>query len=474
MKNCIKFFAGSALFAVLAFTACKVEVKLTQEQMVSQLDEDSKSAVFDEVLAGKNAEELLVKLSDEQKSAIYDKMFTDEKLSDTEKAAIFDELLKTKTNKDFIVGIITKEGNEALYADVKAYITGKLTKAELVALLEAADTSAPGEVTNLAASASPKGNEIVLTWTDGTDTDKDLYGYLVSWKEAPDSRSIAALAKDSMMVAKSSNEDKSNGATVTGLTAGTKYSFTVQAIDLTGNKSTGVSVEATPVETSVTVSETGTYTVYHFHQSDSGSVAMRDYYRDSTEENKNVEKGSTLETLKKDYPGFTAKVLTQFGSSIYVFYDRNTITYTFNAGSEGKFEDDTTSKEVSGLYGTRFSEPRTPKREGYRFIKWQNESDTELPNTFGAEDISWTAVWAEGTEITLTCNVCGETHIIDVEGCNTWTDIINKNPYVSAESGFVIYKDETHSGDIHRNGYGFYYTSTFMDGGTFTIDRPWY
>ena len=50
--------------------------------------------------------------------------------------------------------------------------------------------------------------------------------------------------------------------------------------------------------------------------------------------------------------------MAQNETAIYVFYDRNTITYTFQTGTEGKFEDETTSKEVSGLYGASYSKPK--------------------------------------------------------------------------------------------------------------------
>ena len=253
--------AGMMIF--LAVTGCKTDVgSLTQEQMVAKLDEDSKNSVFDEVLAGKNADELLAKLSDEQKAAIFDKMLTDEKkdeifgklltddkkneiykekLTDSEKAKIFDEILATKTGTDFIVEIITKKGNETVYEGVKKYITDNLTQAELTALLDATDKTAPGDVTNL--TAIPGVNSVRLNWTDGTDTDNDLYGYLVSWEEVTSSRSITAIEKDTMFVAKSSNADNSNGVTISDLTGGTTYSFKVQAVDVIGNKSTGVTDE---------------------------------------------------------------------------------------------------------------------------------------------------------------------------------------------------------------------------------------
>ena len=75
------------------------------------LNKDTKSSIFDEILAGKNADELLAKLSDEQKAAVLAKMLTDEKkteiynekLTASEKAKIFDELLTDENKKELSI-----------------------------------------------------------------------------------------------------------------------------------------------------------------------------------------------------------------------------------------------------------------------------------------------------------------------------------------------------------------------------------
>lgn len=165
-------------------------------------------------------------------------------------------------------------------------------------------------------------------------------------------------------------------------------------------------VQKEEVEKLVYTSElaAGTYTVYHFQQKTTGGKAVSDYVLESTESNKSVAAKSTIANLKKTYAGFTEKAMAQNETAIYVFYDRNTITYTFQTGTEGKFEDGTTSKEVSGLYGASYSKPRTPTSGDYNFVKWQDSSDTAAPSTFGAENKTWTAVWRAKSEGNPTIN----------------------------------------------------------------------
>lgn len=153
-----------------------------------------------------------------------------------------------------------------------------------------------------------------------------------------------------------------------------------------------VEVEKTEYTTEL---EEGTYTVYHFQQNTTGGKAFANYTLKDTDSNKSVEAKSTITELKKTYEGFTAKSLAQNENAIYLFYDRNTITYTFNTGTEGKFEDGTTSKEVKGLYGASYSKPKSPTSGDYNFVKWQDSSENSAPSSFGAENKTFNAVWKE-------------------------------------------------------------------------------
>ncbi|MBP3562632.1 MAG: DUF4959 domain-containing protein [Treponema sp.] len=102
---------------------------------------------------------------------------------------------------------------------------------------DTSDKTAPANVTEL--TATNKDASVLLTWTDATD--EDIYGYEVTWnKNAPINRS-AAMEANSMMVAPGAK-----GCYISNLTNGTEYAFTVKSVDISGNKSTGVTKTITP------------------------------------------------------------------------------------------------------------------------------------------------------------------------------------------------------------------------------------
>ncbi|MBQ0052157.1 MAG: SUMF1/EgtB/PvdO family nonheme iron enzyme [Treponema sp.] len=433
MKCCIKILKVAFFASIFAFIGCSLETETataniptssslsgstgitdgtpTQQQLVSMLNEDSKNYVFDSVLKGKNADALLEKFSDSQKADLLDKMVTDgiktkafeeilakkrgegkavELLSDDEKAAIFDTLLESKIDRDFIVGILTKKENEVLYNEVKGYVTGKLTKEELVLLLDTADSTAPGDVTNLV--STPMGNGVQLSWMDGTDADNDLYGYSISWSVVPQTRLASALEENTMLVAKSSKVDRSNGVTVAGLVAGTEYSFLVQAVDFIGNKSPGVKVVAVPGENYERVNKGGTYNIYHLQQKVDGDG----YVLFEKEQDRILEKDSAIDSLKNSYSGFSKCSFTQSEESIYIFYDRNFITYIFELGMDGVFSDGSTSAVRSGLYGAGFNleKPKYKNPLEKIFKEWKS-GDHVSDYTFGSENLTFKAVFKD-------------------------------------------------------------------------------
>ena len=152
-------------------------------------------------------------------------------------------------------------------------------------------------------------------------------------------------------------------------------------------------VEVDKIVYSSEISETGLYTVYQIQQKKTGGKSIENYEIIEVEENRTIEVGATLEDLKKSYEGFTAKILAQNENAIYVFYDRNTITYTFQTGTEGKFEDGTIEKEVSGLFGTTYIRPKAPTSADYNFSKWLDSDGNVAPTTFGAENKTFVASW---------------------------------------------------------------------------------
>lgn len=136
------------------------------------------------------------------------------------------------------ISIKTKTITEKVYVCAKCQKEYKTAQEAIDCCAETLDTTAPADVTEPVAAA--KDSSVVLTWKDATD--KDIFGYLVSWKAESTGRALVALEKDSLIAAKGQQ-----GCVVTGLTNGTKYTFTVKAMDTSGNTSGGVTVDATPV-----------------------------------------------------------------------------------------------------------------------------------------------------------------------------------------------------------------------------------
>ena len=136
------------------------------------------------------------------------------------------------------VSIKTKTITEKVYVCTKCQKEYKTAQEAIDCCAETPDTTAPADVTELVAAA--KNSSVVLTWKDATD--EDIFGYLVSWKAESTGRALVALEKDSLIAAKGQQ-----GCVVSGLTNGTKYTFTVKTMDTSGNTSGGVTVDATPV-----------------------------------------------------------------------------------------------------------------------------------------------------------------------------------------------------------------------------------
>ncbi len=104
------------------------------------------------------------------------------------------------------------------------------------------DKTPPADVTNLSV-ACVNGTDgkvnAVLSWTDPSD--EDLFGLEVTYAEKTSSRAaVETMSKGSIFVA-----PQNNGVVITDLTAGTTYTFTVKAMDTSGNKSNGDSKDAT-------------------------------------------------------------------------------------------------------------------------------------------------------------------------------------------------------------------------------------
>lgn len=107
--------------------------------------------------------------------------------------------------------------------------------------------------------------------------------------------------------------------------------------------------------------------------------------------------GTTV-AVSKDYTGFSLKELSQDsiaadGSTVIkIYYDRNTTSYTFTSDG-GKWNDNSQKRIVSGRYGASVSIPSEPEKTGYTFSNW----NASIPQSFGTENISFSAVWQANT-----------------------------------------------------------------------------
>jgi hypothetical protein len=157
---------------------------------------------------------------------------------------------------------------------------------------------------------------------------------------------------------------------------------------------------------------TGTrYKVEHWFQNVSGNG----YDLDDTQSENKVGTTQTQTNAQPKYcDGFTGQTITQSliaadGSTVVkVYYNRNTITYTFNP-SGGNWNGSTANITVSGLYGAPVILPALPQKQGYDFNDW----DEAVPEAFGAQDLSFICSWrpSSGTAYTVEYwfqNVSGE------------------------------------------------------------------
>ena len=136
-----------------------------------------------------------------------------------------------------------------------------------------------------------------------------------------------------------------------------------------------------------------TYTVEHYLQKVSG-----DGYEKEPELTEAItgKSGSNTQAMAQNYEGFVVQGVSQVKlekgktTVIKIYYNRNFINYTFDAG-DGKFADGESTITVTGRYGASVIVPDNPQKEGFEFTKW-NEN---VPDTFGAVDRTFTAEWTQ-------------------------------------------------------------------------------
>lgn len=186
-------------------------------------------------------------------------------------------------------------------------------------------------------------------------------------------------------------------------------------------------VNYTEEEVSSSVNEipAGAYNIYHLRQKTTGGTTPYDYEQYSYSY-MIFSKASKLSDVAESYPGFSVQTMTLNESSVYVYYNRNTITYTFNLGDKGSFKDGTKTRTVSGLYGSGVLKPARADIDSsdptkYRFSKWRMKDGASVPSVFGADNIDdIVAVWVEPSTITVPEGFV-EIPAASITGSETWT-----------------------------------------------------
>ena len=173
----------------------------------------------------------------------------------------------------------------------------------------------------------------------------------------------------------------------------------------------------------------GAYNIYHLRQKTTGGTDPSAYEQYSYDY-KIFSKASKLSDVAKSYPGFSAQTMTLNESAVYVYYNRNTITYTFNLGDKGSFADGTKTRTVSGLYGSSVFKPAradivSSDATKYRFSKWRMKDGASVPYVFGADNIDdIVAVWVDPSTITVPEGFV-EIPAASITGSETWTPYSN-------------------------------------------------
>ena len=174
----------------------------------------------------------------------------------------------------------------------------------------------------------------------------------------------------------------------------------------------------------------GKYKIYHLWQKTTGGTNPNDYEQLFSEDNKIFSKASKLSDVAILEPGFSVKTMTLNEDAVYVYYNRNTITYTFNLGDKGSFKDGTKTRTVSGLYGSSVLKPAradivSSDATKYRFSKWRMKDGASVPSIFGADNIDdIVAVWVEPSTITVPEGFV-EIPAVSITGSEEWTPYSN-------------------------------------------------
>lgn len=152
-------------------------------------------------------------------------------------------------------------------------------------------------------------------------------------------------------------------------------------------------------ESSGPTAQETTYTIEYYQQ----NLDNDEYKLFKTYPNQKANVGDSVTEDPLSFDGFTSKpvapVTIEDGgvTVIKVYYDRNIITYTFNADG-GNWNGATANIEVKGKFGAEVTAPANPVKAGYDFSDWISSRYSDIPETFEASDVTFTAWWNARTD----------------------------------------------------------------------------
>ena len=244
-KNYFKTFSMLFILMTLAF-ACKAETdtEYVEVEKIVEVEKKPDSTPPQKIIAGENAAKagnacVLLSWKNPADEDFYGTKITFVPAVEgvTQPLVILGE--KSKDSSALIRGL--NNGTEytfSLFALDKTH--NEAQKVELKAApVDSSDMSPPAEVTGLKSVATA--GRIGLSWNDPKD--EDLFGIEITYKESSAmTRSLAKMEEKSVFAAPGLQYIE-----VPNLANGTEYTFTVKTMDISGNKSAGVTVKATPV-----------------------------------------------------------------------------------------------------------------------------------------------------------------------------------------------------------------------------------
>ncbi|EID85204.1 hypothetical protein MSI_13290 [Treponema sp. JC4] len=157
-----------------------------------------------------------------------------------------------------------------------------------------------------------------------------------------------------------------------------------------------------------------------------------------------IETGTKFKELAKDYEGYSFYSGFQKEKTVYLYYTRNTVEYSFYK------DENTLLTKIPGTYGLKCTKPEA-FIDNKPVVKWNTKPDgkgTSLPDTFDSEDAVF---YANGTGIGTKVNPTAAGDIIYADGSVSTTDeLASADDEIKKQAIAVIIFDhyDTYSGSF--------------------------